>query len=178
MNERTDPGAHVTFSLWKIPGQKTLFHDGADLLLTACSNHETSRVSIDARLCEGSAFEFAVPASADLPEAWRAASHAFAPFASRHRPTRRSPHRPNRYALFHARSLQALDGEAAGASHREIARVIYGDSEVWQRWTTNSELRAQLRHLLRRGHELVDGGYRRLLVKDREGDPEERSDPP
>jgi len=178
LNERTDPGANVTFSLWKIPGQKTLFHDGADLLLTARSNHETSRVSIDARLGEGSAFEFGVPASADLPEAWRAVSHTFALLASRRRPARLSAHRPNRYALFHARSLQALDGEAAGASHREIARVIYGESEVWQRWTTNSELRAQLRHLLRRGHELVDGGYRRLIVRDREGDAEAPSDPP
>ena len=61
------------------------------------------------------------------------------------------------------RTLQALDGEAAGESQRDIASVIFGESDVWRRWTTNSELRAQLRYLLRRGHQLVDGGYLDLL---------------
>ena len=44
------------------------------------------------------------------------------------------------------RYLQALDGEAAGATHREIAIAIFGEQDVWQRWThDNSEIRAPIR---------------------------------
>jgi hypothetical protein len=80
------------------------------------------------------------------------------------------------------RTLQALDGEAAGESQREIASVIFGESDVWQRWTTNSELRAQLRYFLRCGHQLVEGGYLNLLRGSPSGTEEgefyEQSEPP
>lgn len=69
--------------------------------------------------------------------------------------------------MLHLRALQALDGEVAGASHREIAEVIFGAEDVFQRWATNSELRAQVRYLLRRGHHLVNTGYRQLPSRSR-----------
>jgi hypothetical protein len=64
---------------------------------------------------------------------------------------------------MHMRSLQAVDGIAAGASQRAIAIVLYGAARVFHDWHADSELRAQVRHLIRRGSELVHGGYRRLL---------------
>lgn len=163
-----EEGAQVSggaaFSLWKIPGRKSLFHNRCDLHLSAQVSHETVRVLIPQMVCDGGTFAFRLPASSDLHAAWAAASRAFSVLTARYHPARSS--RPNRQVLSHARSLQALDGEAGGASQREIAEVLFGEREVWERWGTNSELRAQLRYLLRRGHQLVDGGYRRLLYRE------------
>ncbi len=164
---RTESPAGVKFSLWAIPGRKTILHGRSDLLLTAQIRHETFRVSMDTRMREGSAFQFRVPASEKLDDAWRTVTRTFTLFASVGRPEALgAPRRPKRQALLHARLLQALDGQSAGASHREIASAIFGDDEVWQRWGMNSELRAQLRYLLRRGHYLVSGGYRQLLARE------------
>lgn len=63
--------------------------------------------------------------------------------------------RPGRIALMHMRVLQALDGVDAGASHREIASAIFGADIVAARWHADSELRARVRHLIRRGRELT-----------------------
>src|SRR5437868_2064966 len=49
--------------------------------------------------------------------------------------------RPSRIAVAHMRSLQALDGILAGASHREIARAIFGVRRIAQAWQPDSELR-------------------------------------
>lgn len=156
----------ASFSLWRIAGQKTIFHDGARLSLTTHVKHETLRLSLTHSIHDGGAFAFSIPASPILRETWSTISRVSALLASQRRQTRLSAsRRPSRHALVHMRSLQALDGELAGASHRDIAAVIFGESEVWQRWGTNSELRAQVRYLLRRGRRLVDGGYRRLLTR-------------
>jgi hypothetical protein len=60
------------------------------------------------------------------------------------------------------RILQALDAALARASHREIAAAVFSQARVSQRWSADGELRAQVRHLIRRGEELTTGGYRRL----------------
>jgi hypothetical protein len=62
--------------------------------------------------------------------------------------------------------LIALDGIAAGASYRDIARVRYGASEadvVWhgRRWTPKDRVRKGLA----RSRALMMGGYRRLLAR-------------
>jgi hypothetical protein len=62
--------------------------------------------------------------------------------------------------------LIALDGKEAGASYREMVRVIHGAREadvVWngQRWTPKD----QVRKGLARARALMLGGYRRLLAK-------------
>ncbi len=162
--ESDEPDSTVAFSLWKIPGRKSLLHTGIDLSLIARINQLPLRLLLTPQIQDGSAFSFRIAASADLPAAWAAVSHVRALLGSqRSRAPVTAVRRPTRQALVHARSLQALDGEAAGASHRDIAAMIFGRNEVWQRWATNSELRAQLRYLLRRGHDHVQGGYRRLL---------------
>jgi hypothetical protein len=60
-------------------------------------------------------------------------------------------------------ALIALDGRRAGASNREIARVIYGHAWVKRDWP-NAGLEDRLRRDLQRGLALLDGGYRDLLA--------------
>lgn len=66
-------------------------------------------------------------------------------------------------AIITMQSLQALDGHLAGASERDIAIVIFGQRIVAKKWHGDSELRAKVRYLIRRGCNLMNGGYRRFL---------------
>ncbi|MDA4848877.1 DNA -binding domain-containing protein [Hoeflea poritis] len=60
--------------------------------------------------------------------------------------------------------LRALDGSLAGASHREIAEALIGEWRVDSDWTDPGEhLRDRIRRAVRRGHALVDNGYRAFL---------------
>ena len=76
----------------------------------------------------------------------------------------RSPPRPIWTAQ--ARKLRdaiiALDGRAAGASHREVAIAIYGQAKVESEWGP-AGLRDLVRRDLDRGLKLAMGGYRDLL---------------
>jgi hypothetical protein len=47
---------------------------------------------------------------------------------------------------------------------RDIGEAIFGSEAVMTRWHADSELRAQVRHLIRRGRTLMNGGYRTLLT--------------
>jgi hypothetical protein len=61
------------------------------------------------------------------------------------------------------RMLQAVDGHLTGATYREIANAIYGQSRVaTDAWKT-SALRDSTIALVRDGRTLIDGGYRTLL---------------
>lgn len=61
-------------------------------------------------------------------------------------------------------ALIALDGHAAGASHREIATVIFGAKDTAQSWrTTGKSLKFQVIRARERGEALINGGYRNLL---------------
>jgi len=82
---------------------------------------------------------------------------------------RPSARRPTRLVLTHMRALQALDATLAGASHRDIGEAIFGSEAMMARWHADSELRAQVRHLIRRGRSLMNGGYRALLAAGRVG---------
>lgn len=167
LTESEEPARAAAFSLWRIAGQKTLFHDGAGLHLTNQLNHQTMRLSLSPTIRDGSAVAFILPVSY-VRQSWLAISHVSAILTPHRRPPKHATTpRPSRQAIVHMRSLQALDGEAAGASHRDIAGAIFGQTDVWQRWAANSELRAQIRYLLRRGNSLVDGGYFGLLAKTR-----------
>jgi len=70
-----------------------------------------------------------------------------------------------RTACFHGSVLRALDGAAAGATHREIAVAIFGARSVAKRWTPDGDLRARVRYFLKRGAVLVDGDYRTLIYR-------------
>ena len=58
-------------------------------------------------------------------------------------------------------ALVALDGWAAGATHRDVAIVLYGLDYVKRNW--ESGLKRRMRHHLLRGLKLSRGGYRSFL---------------
>ena len=61
-------------------------------------------------------------------------------------------------------SLIALDGKAAGATHREIATVIHGSARVDSEWPDlEAPIRYKIKRDLARGRRLMNGGYRDLL---------------
>ncbi|RUX09734.1 DUF2285 domain-containing protein [Mesorhizobium sp. M8A.F.Ca.ET.059.01.1.1] len=62
-------------------------------------------------------------------------------------------------------ALRALDGALAGATHRDIAAALFGHARVQADWNDPGDhLRDRIRRAIRRGHSLMNGGYRRLLV--------------
>ncbi|QGX80593.1 DUF2285 domain-containing protein [Mesorhizobium japonicum R7A] len=61
--------------------------------------------------------------------------------------------------------LQALDGSLGGASHRQIAMALLARQRVQADWTDpRNHLRDRIRRAVRRGHMLMDRGYRDFLV--------------
>ena len=73
-----------------------------------------------------------------------------------------SPLPPTPAALLELHTLQALDATLAGASLREVGEGLFGADAVAADWHKDSALRARVRRLVRRGDELMHGGYRRL----------------
>ncbi len=154
----------LLFQLWHIPGRKQLIHDGKRLVLTIHLVDRMLRMAISPALEDGMAYAYAVRAGRQLRERWRAveADLAMLDAAKAHR-TAIAAARPNRTAMLHMRTLQALDGTLAGASQRGVAEVMFGITVVGERWYDDGDLRAQVRRLIRRGQTLMGGEYRRLL---------------
>ncbi len=59
-------------------------------------------------------------------------------------------------------ALIALDGAQAGATYREIARILVGEERAAADWRANTALKDRVRRALARGQEMRDGGYRAL----------------
>lgn len=60
----------------------------------------------------------------------------------------------------------ALDGRAAGASHREVAECIVGVKRVQQEWSgRGGSLKERVRRALAKGEELREGGYLKLVER-------------
>jgi len=71
---------------------------------------------------------------------------------------------PERRARRWAMALQAWDGRQTGASHREIARVLHGETAVRDAWLGKSDfMRTHIKRLLRTANALIGGGWRHLL---------------
>jgi hypothetical protein len=153
------------FDLWRLPGRKRLIVCGEELHLTAERSHPPLRLMLGAGIRDGGAFAYVVPAVADMRVVLSEIGRVQKAFAMNVLPAAHPDRaRPSRTALLHTRALQALDGAAAGASQRELAEVLFGTEAVAERWLPDGELRAQLRHLLRRGRGFMNGGYRALLM--------------
>ena len=164
------PDYSLSFQFWRFPGRKQLTHDGKRLLLTTqlVDRMRLLRVAISLALEDGMAYAYAVRAGGQLRERWRAIETELALFniANAHQTARRiaiATERPSRASLLHMRTLQALDGVLAGATQRGIAEVLFGIGTVAERWYDDSDLRAQIRRLIRRGQTLMGGDYRHLL---------------
>ncbi|SEL95046.1 hypothetical protein SAMN05428989_2962 [Pseudoxanthomonas sp. GM95] len=159
-----DPASKsAVFSFWDIPGRRQLFHDGRRLQLTTRWPGGHRRLELDMQLNDGSAYLLAVHADAPVSLLLRHARALADPDAVNvHvRQVLASP-RPTAPALLEMLTLQTLDAVLAGASQREIAIGLFGRQVVADGWHADSDLRARVRRLVRRGRELMDGGYRRL----------------
>lgn len=116
------------------------------------------RLSLSGTLADGAAYASAVPLTPSLRGqlgTFNAQAQALEGHAPRVDPARAV----TRAALLHLRALQALDASRAGASHRDIAEALFGLEAVVLRWHEDGELRAQIRHLMRRAEESMAGGY-------------------
>lgn len=158
------PGDAPPFRLWGIPGRKHLAHDGQRLMLVSNVGGTVLRMALAPALADGMPFTYTLRAGGRLSQRWRAIEAQLAALdaadADQHS---RAAERPGRAQLVHMRSLQALDGSQAGASQRDVAEALFGRDEVTLRWHADSELRARVRHLIRRGRTYVSGGYYQLL---------------
>lgn len=146
-----------TFDLWRVPGRKRLALDGAGLTLLTEVSAQRLRVSLADDLSDGAAYTCTVPLGPGL-RGQLDVFNAQAQFLRGHVPAAACVRHATRTALLHLRALQALDGAQAGASHRDIAQALFG-LEALVRWHADGELRAQVRHLLRRAEAYMGGGY-------------------
>jgi hypothetical protein len=160
-----EPDGSHRFSLWDMPGAKRLVHDGRQMLLTGFADNEVLHLALAQDVRDGTPFDFVIGPGAQMEEAWRSVERHRRFTAGERAPVPAVSRRPGRLALLHKRALQAVDGGAVGASQREIASQLFGAESVTQNWNPDSELRAQVRHLLRRARAFVDGGYRDLIAK-------------
>lgn len=133
--------------------------------LTAERDGEPLRLSLAPGLDDEGPFAVSMPATPDLSAYWRTTRRLITELSTpTARATRPAARRPTRLALTHMRALQALDATLARASHRDIGEAIFGPEAMEDRWHADSELRAQVRHLIHRGRTLMNGAYRTLLA--------------
>lgn len=146
------------FDLWRIPGRKRLSLDGPGLALIADLKAQRMRMSLSGVLADGAAYASAVSLAPHLRGQLDTFS-AQAQALEGHTPQVNPARAVSRAALLHLRALQAFDATQAGASHRDIAQALFGLEAVVLRWHEDGELRAQVRHLLRRAEAYVTRGY-------------------
>jgi hypothetical protein len=151
------------FSLWTIPGPKRLVHDGRRLLLNAYPGPDALHLMLGQDVHDGEPFEYVLTPRPDMDEQWRLIQKQQQLLTERESRTVAVLPRPDRVSLLHMRALHALDASADGASQREIAANLFGEEFAAANWHPDSELRAQVRHLLRRARALIAGGYRSLI---------------
>ncbi len=63
-----------------------------------------------------------------------------------------------------ALALRALDGRLEKASYRDIAEALFGAGHMPERGWKTHDLRDRTVRLVRLGHAMMQGGYRRLLL--------------
>lgn len=155
------PAGVDRFSLWALPGRKRLSHDGSRLLVTSGAAGHNLRMAIDGSIHDGVPFAYLISANSAASKRWRAIERQRQILAQGSNTTAFGT--PDRIALMHMRSIQAIDGHRAGASQRAIAEALFGVDTVIQRWQQDGELRAQVRHLLRQAEAHIQGQYLKLL---------------
>jgi hypothetical protein len=165
-----EAGTAARLSVWSLPGRKAILHDGRHLRLGCSDSNRAWRLSLSTDLADGDPFAFVAASGSDLRAQWSVISD----FTQFLKADSSASHRarvayPSRSSIVHLRALQALDGFLVGAPQREIGTALFGSDAVAQRWLSDGELRAQVRHLIRRGRALMSGGYRGLLQNCPEG---------
>lgn len=146
------------FDPWRIAGRKRLTLNDAGLKLRAAQPSGRLHAQVIGPLSDGDAFACALawqPSMGARMDALTAQVDMLTGMPAGNARTIRC----GRAGLLHLRALQAHDGAAAGASQRDIAALLFGEESVAHRWHPDGELRAQVRHLLRRAQGWVHGGY-------------------
>jgi len=149
--------AQPPFDLWDLPAPRRIVHDGKQLRVVA-GRYADVQISLAPTLRAGRGYAYQLPA-----ERRAARRRGIDQLTALDRGLLEPDRAAKRDALVRMRTFAALDGAAAGASHREIATALFGSRAVAKDWTDDGAMRAQVRHLLTRGRRLVAGGYRSLL---------------
>lgn len=155
------------FTLWRIPGDKSLIHDGVSLVLRVRWPGGCLRLVVAPDLADGMAYVYAVRAGVDLLAYARALTLEMNKLAQANDavPIAVVRPRPALSALQDLHTVQALDATLAGASLRDIAQGLFGPKVVARDWHADGALRARMRRLVRRGDALMRGGYRKLIQR-------------
>jgi hypothetical protein len=156
-----DDAFSLTFSLWAVPGRKTLCHDGSRLLLTVEIQGARVHIAIHLALRTGERFGYAFSSGLPLPQQVSRVQAAVHVLSGSH--IARSVHPVRRDSLVHMRTLQTLDAVHAKASQRDAATTLFGAQEMMRHWHQDSELRARIRHYVRRGRAWMRSDYLGLL---------------
>lgn len=146
------------FDLWRVPGRKQLVLERGDLTLTVDLAAQRLQMALASDVVDGTPYASSVPLDAVLrtqADSFRSQALALQGLT----PDMPATRTVTRAALLHLRALQALDASLAGASHRNLAQALFGVEVVQRRWHNDSELRAQVRHLISRGEGFMRGGY-------------------
>jgi hypothetical protein len=160
--DRAPVARQARFTLWGTPGHKSLLHDGRRLLLTNALGHDQLRITLDDSIRDDVPVGYLIRSDASVSSQYRAIERQRRLWTENALIGQAHP-RPERNALVHMRCLQAIDGADAGASHRIIATMLFGNDAVDARWDSDGDLRNQIRFLVRRARRYVGGDYLRLL---------------
>jgi hypothetical protein len=152
------------FCLWQMPGRKRLTHDGKHVVLTSQLPAGVLRLALSPQLGAAMPYSPAMRAGPASSARWAAAQSTLTLLEGGDQPPAMAAARPATTRLLNMRTLQAIDGRLAGATHREIAEVLFGPETVAQRWRDDGELRAQIRRWLHRATSFIEGGYHQLLA--------------
>jgi hypothetical protein len=155
--------AAARFRLWAIRGRKSLRHDGEALRLTAGQVGESHCIQLGTDVENDQPFAIAIAATNDFQAQCQAAKRWMRWYESGGDDSRTELKRPSATALIHMQALQALDGVAVRASHRQIASAIFGASAGASCWRDEQHWRARVRYLIKRGAAQCEGGYRALV---------------
>ncbi len=148
------------FSVWSIPGRKSLVHDGKRLLVRTRLGRRVVRLAVSLALSDGMPYAYAVASGPRARSGALAATELAEALTGSSGPGRGAA--VSRGALVNMRALQALDALAVGASERDIAVMVFGTAETDATWNA-SATRAMVRYLVRHGRRMRDGSYRALL---------------
>lgn len=151
-----DDGHGAIFHFWSIRGRKRLLYTGVDLNFCADSGAGRWYAGLSLNLEEGASFRITMPPEADRSAYERLLQQLGGDSLNGHFLS------VTRVDLLHMRCLQALDALQAGCRQREVAIAIFGAQAVAEHWHADSELRAQVRHIIARSNAFVAGGYRQL----------------
>lgn len=158
------PPDAVSFTFWRLPGNKSLIHDGKRLILVARWPGRCLRLALAPGLEDGMAYVYGIRARAAPGACCQALMAGLGErvVVGQAMPAATTWPRPSKTALQELHTLQALDATLAGMPLREVAKGLFGADTVMDDWHADSALRARVRRLVRRGDALMCGGYRRL----------------